>query len=313
MLSAEQAAEHSAKRSMIFAKTDTPHFTQLIFSWNAFRPKQGYFKFNVQVRDAKTQRWYDWHRMTEWGANVQRSFRHETLGSTYHHVRLEMPSGNYADGLRISVEALEGANLKKVRGLFVSVSNLRTFEAERLDRSITGLPSLALSRVPQQSQKVLDHPKKDVLCSPTSCCMLTSYLLKKRLDPIDFANKSYDNGLNAYGSWPFNIAHAFERARGKCFFRVARLESFGQLHSMLKKEIPVVVSVRGHIDGAFKDYDDGHLLLVVGWNQAQQKVICHDPAFESNEETRVSYDIASFLRAWEKSRRLAYCAMHART
>ena len=32
----------------------------------------------------------------------------------------------------------------------------------------------------------------------------------------------------------------------------------------------------------------------------------HDPALASDEKTLKEYDVASFLRAWESSRRLAY-------
>jgi Peptidase_C39 like family len=309
IFSHDRLEANSNKGSMTFEKVGVPNFTQLIFSWNALRPKLGYFQFNVQVRDSKTKRWSDLYRMAEWGANVQRSFYQKSYGAIFNHVRLDVSPRRHADGLRISVEALEGARLNNLRGLFVCISHLRNFERESHDDAITRLPSIVLSSVPRQSQKVLDHPKKEVLCSPTSCCMLTSYLLKKLLDPVEFAHQSYDNGLNIYGSWPFNTAHAFEHARGKCFFYVSRLESFAKVYSMLKKGIPVVVSVRGHLEGAFKEYDDGHLLVIIGWDQSQKKVVCHDPAFETNEETRVSYDVIPFMRAWERSHRLAYCAM----
>ena len=155
---------------------------------------------------------------------------------------------------------------------------------------------------------VLHHPKKEVLCSPTSSSMVTGYLTQKHVDSIGFARKAYDNGLNAYGSWPFNTAHAFEYAKGRFLFRVQRLASFAELHRLLKRKIPVVVSVRGKIAGAPQEYKEGHLLVVVGWNKEKKKVLCHDPAFTSNDKVRVSYDMRSFLAAWERSRRLAYCA-----
>jgi hypothetical protein len=155
---------------------------------------------------------------------------------------------------------------------------------------------------------MLNHHKKEVLCSPTSCSMLVSYLMKKRIDPVLFADNAYDAGLNAYGSWPFNVAHAFEVCKGKYLFHVERLSSFSSLYHYLRKKIPVVVSVRGKIIGAPKEYNDGHLLLVVGWDQYHKKVICHDPAIAHSKETRVAYDARSFIRAWELSRRLAYIA-----
>ncbi|MEX0940730.1 MAG: C39 family peptidase [Candidatus Babeliales bacterium] len=307
----EQALQNKEKSKILFSKLSTPQFTQLIFSWNAFRPQNGYFSFHAQVRDVVTKKWYDWHTMMHWGKEEQRSFKEERTQSTnYHHVRLELPKSKKADALRIMVKAQNNANLSNIRGLHVCVSNLLNFKNELFNKKIN-MPSAVIENVPTISQMVLDHPKKEVLCSPTSSCMLVSNLIKKNIDPVQFAQKAYDNGLNAYGSWPFNTAHAFECANGSFYFCVQRLSAFIDLYRMLAKKIPVVVSVRGVLLGAPKEYDKGHLLIVIGWDNQNKKVICHDPAFEDIQKTRVSYDINSFLSAWERSRRLAYCGFPA--
>ncbi len=70
--------------------------------------------------------------------------------------------------------------------------------------------------------------------------------------------------------------------------------------------MPVVVSVRGYLQGAPQEYKQGHLLLVVGWDQATQSVICHDPAIFGDQVVEYAYDLSDFLRAWELSHRLAY-------
>jgi hypothetical protein len=95
------------KAHLTFTKTAIPKFKQLIFSWNAYRPKQGYFTFYVQSEDASSKKWSPWYRMVEWGSAVQRS-HHIKFGSfdpQYHHVRLEQGSGCYASGFRLKVEA----------------------------------------------------------------------------------------------------------------------------------------------------------------------------------------------------------------
>jgi Peptidase_C39 like family len=308
VFSPEQMVANKTQTSLFFSKLNTPAFTQLIFSWNSFRPKRGYFIFKAQVRDAQTKRWYDWHKMVEWGTHVQRSFRHETLGTTYHHVRLELPRNKQADALRIKIEAHDGASLSKLQAIFVSISNLSKFKSEAKDQSLLQLPTAKVTGVPAQSQMVLHHTKKEVLCSPTSLTMVVSYLIQKPVDAVGFARKAHDDGLDAYGSWPFNTASAFEQVKGNYLFRVQRLASFADLHQLLKRKIPVVVSVRGNIEGAAKEYDQGHLLVVVGWDKERKKVLCHDPAFDANSKVPVAYDLRSFLTAWERSRRLAYCA-----
>ena len=133
------------------------------------------------------------------------------------------------------------------------------------------------------------------------------YFLDKRINTIEFAQKAYDAGLDAYGSWPFNIAHAYE-VFNTVLFRVTRLHSFVDLHRLLSQHIPVIVSIWGKIDGAPKIYDEGHLLIVIGWDKKRKKVLCHDSRFEQSKKTSVAYDVRSFLAAWERSRRLAYCA-----
>lgn len=306
--SPKERLKHKVNSSLSFNKTDLPQFSQLIFSWNAARPTKGYFTFWGQVRDARTKKWYEWHKMMEWGAHVQRSFFSKNVdGTIYNHVRLDMPTESKADAVRIMVEPHDGADLSLFYALYVSISDLTAFSAEVIKKPYSA-QSVRIWGVPVQSQMVLDHPKKDTLCSPTSCSMLIGYFTKK-YDSLLCADQVFDTGLSAYGSWPFNTAYAFEACSHSVFFYVTRLKSFAALHSLLKKKIPVIVSVRGPLANAPLPYQHGHLLVVVGWDKGTQKVICHDPAHPSNAEVVTSYPLADFLTAWERSRRLSYIAM----
>lgn len=303
----EDAVRNRSRDSLIFSKIDVPAFTQLIFSWNAKRPASGYFSFYGQVRDAKTKKWHDWHKMVEWGTHKQCSYASKNAGSSHHHVRLELPQNAPADGLRLGVYAHNGADLAFIKGLFAATAQMSDFEAERVGL-LKQLPSVSVDNVPTFSQKSLLHDDKDSMCSPTSTTMLAGFLSGSKIDPITFAKNSYDHGLQAYGSWPFNTAHAYELNEGKSWFHVSRLPSFSALHAKLLQGIPVVVSVRGPLKGAPKDYPKGHLLIVVGYDQKRGKVLCHDPAIEGHHNTPIAYDLKSFINAWESSRRLAYIA-----
>ncbi|MGE0010274.1 MAG: C39 family peptidase [Candidatus Babeliales bacterium] len=304
----EDALRNSSRTSLFFSKCDIPEFTQFIFSWNAKRPLKGDFSFYGQVRDAKTKKWHDWHKMIEWGSSKQCSYASKHVsGSSHHHVRLELPLHAPADAVRVGVHAHNGADLSCIRALFATTAHLGNFEPERV-AALKQLPSVKVEKVPTFSQKSLEHEDKDSLCSPTSTTMLAGFLSGSHIDPTIFAKKAYDHGLQAYGSWPFNTAHAYELADGKTWFHVARLPSFKALHAKLTQDIPVVVSVRGPLKGAPKDYPKGHLLIVVGWDQKRNKVLCHDPAIEGHRNTPIAYDAKSFIAAWESSRRLAYVA-----
>lgn len=307
-LSEVEQENNKNEKEISFAKKDIPVFTQLVFSWNAFRPAKGCFVFYAQIRNAENKKWSKWHRMMMWGANVQKSFVTEADKiSNYQHVRLELSPGHLADGFSIRIEAIDGANLSLMKSFSVNVANFNDFNSE--DATIMDIRiSVYIKKVPCFSQLQLNHPRNDGLCSPTSCAMLTSYLLARTVDPIDFAEKSLDTGMDKYGSWPFNMAHAFERSEGKVSFAVARLNSFTNLHDHLCKGIPVVVSVRGHLPGAPKLYQNGHLLIVVGYDSKSKEVICHDPAVADVQLCKKRYPLQSFMSAWERSHRLAYLA-----
>jgi len=302
------------KHDFMFLKNDLPHFTQLMFSWNAFRPSEGHFTFYVQVRDAKNKKWGTWHKMAEWGANVQRSFASTSEnGAKYLHVRLEAQDGHEADAFKIRVNASQGTDLSQFRSFAVSLSNFHQFKESSIDHAICTLPSTHVANVPKQSQFKVPYERNDSICSPTSVGMLIGSLTDKKVDYRQLVRGSFDNGLNVHGSWPFNMAHAFEHCKGDVYFSVGRLHSFVQLHERLQKGVPVVVSVRGHLAGAPKIYEKGHLLVVVGWDAKRRQVICHDPAFKSNHKVLKRYAISSFLRAWDRSHRLAYLADPVRT
>lgn len=310
----QELQDAEKKHDFMFVKQGLPAFTQLMFSWNAFRPAEGHFTFYVQVRDAKRQTWGSWHKMAEWGAGVQRSFASTAKDAVkYLHVRLEANPGHEADAFKIRVQASTGADLSQFRSFAVSLSNFHQFKESSIDNMIRSLPSAHVANVPKQSQFRVPYSRNDSICSPTSVGMLIGSLTDQKIDYCKLVRGSFDNGLNVHGSWPFNMAHAFEQCKGNVHFAVGRLHSFAQLHERLKKGIPVVVSVRGHLYGAPKVYEKGHLLVVIGWDAKRKQVICHDPAFKSNHKVLKRYTIASFLRAWDRSHRLAYLADPVRT
>ena len=185
---------------------------------------------------------------------------------------------------------------------------MNKFEPEQVTAKVAQLPSVHISHVPKISQFALEHAENGRFCSPVSCTMLVQYLTKFAIDPIQFASRSYDAGLNAYGSWPFNMAHAFERCNGKNWFFTTRLNSFTDLYNQLMRGIPVVVSVRGTLPRAPRSYPHGHLLIVVGWDSETKEVICHDPAMDQHYTTLKRYRLYDFLHSWEQSRRLTYWA-----
>lgn len=308
-ISREEAQAYENKKELLFLRDHVEPFTQLLFSWNAVRPAKGYLSFWVQARDKVTKSWGMWHKMIEWGADVQRSFLTPSdRFNHYVHVRLESVAGKSSDAFRIKIKAHDGARIADMKSFAVSLSDWSIFKPED-SRSLVDLDSVRVHKVPKYSQFMLEHPRNDSLCSPTSMSMMTAYLTNQDVDAINFAEHSYDNGLKAYGSWPFNMAHAYEVCNGSHWFAVARANSFRLLHTWLtKNNMPVVVSVRGPLAGAARPYAHGHLMVVIGYDAKRKEVICHDPAFENSAKTRKRYALRDFLEAWERSKRLVYLA-----
>lgn len=303
----EDQKKNAQKKAIICEKINIPQFTQMIFSWNAIRPKKGSLIFYSQVRDKKTKEWdLQWHKMAEWGADVQKSFFSRGTASVFYYARLEATGLEGADGFRIKVEAHYDHDLSLVKHLYVSLSDFQSFLSEPYKERAQGLPSFMLTNVPQESQMILEHPKANALCSPTSVSMIVGSLIKKNIDPLAFAYSVHDTGLNIYGNWAFNMAHAFEHCKGKAAFYATRLDSFTSLYNLLKKRVPLAVSVRGPMKGSATPYEKGHILVVVGWDGKKREVICHDPAFDTIDEVYTRYDINEFIVAWERSRRLTY-------
>jgi len=192
-----------------------------------------------------------------------------------------------------------------VHRLSVALSDFNLFRAENI---VDQLSSVYIAGLPLIAQFLLDHPDAHRMCSPTSCTMLIESLTHQQKDPINCALNCFDNGLGAYGSWPYNTAHAFEMCEGKIHFCVQRMNNFPDLHQQLMKGVPVIVSVRGTLPGALKAFPHGHLIVVAGWDNETREVLCHDPAAEKHEDVFKRYPLEDFLRAWERSNRLAYVA-----
>lgn len=300
-------AGNGNKKSLFFMQDNVSPFTQLIFSWNALRPKQGHFSFYVQVRDAATKKWGSWHRMVDWGKDVQRSYLSKSDGfSSYVHVRLETDNKKNADAFRIKVEPQKSAPLSLVRNVSVALSDFNNFKVESHKNVDSSLGSIHLSNIPSIAQFALEHEDKGRICSPVSCSMVVHYMTGQYKDPLDFAAGVFDVGLGVYGSWGCNMAHAFEHSDGKTHFFVRRMNTFADIHQQLVQALPVVVSIRGSLPGALKPFPHGHLMVVVGWDSNAREVLCHDPASDNHDTVFKRYPLEHFLRAWESSHRLAY-------
>jgi len=299
--------QNAFAQEVFFTRSAINQFTQLVFSWNVLRSQKGYFSFFIQVRDAATKQWGIWHHMVDWGATIQKTYISKSDGvSSYVHVRLELETKKMADGFRLKVVAHDEASLQSLQGLYITTSNFNAFKEEDSTRVSEKMCSVMIKDVPRIAQFSLGHEDHPRMCSPVSCSMVMGYLTKKMYDPLACARGVFDTGLSVYGSWGCNCAYAFDMIQGLVSVYVKRCNSFRDIHQSLCHKVPVIVSVRGVLPGALKPFPHGHLLVVVGWDQDMQEVICHDPAAYDEQSVLKRYSLISFLHAWERSHRLVY-------
>ncbi len=305
----------SIKNSYIWQATTNDPFTELIFSWNSLRPKKGKLLFYVSV---KHNYWSGWYCAAEWTNNSQQTFVNTKNPFVhYKHVRLELAKKRKATAFRIKVVAQNGANLKKLKALFVNFSDMNKF---CINKPKTDLETVRFKKINPQSQMTINHPRFRDFCSPTSLSMMINYFLgSEKIDDLkryipNFAKKVHDNSyLDIYGNWILNVAQAYDSTYGNVFFRVQRLNGFNELYYFLSKKIPVAVSVRGCLKGGAKPYNNGHFILVVGWDKNRQALLCIDSAFKTNKKTLRAYNVNNFLNAWGTSRNLSYIALPRKT
>lgn len=306
-----EAKDYEDKAPLCIWDQTTPFsFNELIVSWNAQRPKRGKITIWVSV---KKNEWSPWHRMAVWGSNFQQTFVNK-LNTLVHtkHVRVELQQRHMAQAFRVKAVFSDGAQKTDLRALFVCYNNSKHF---RIKKPSPHKQSVIINDVPRQSQMDLQHERHKDLCSPTSLAMITSYLNNKltgkKNNPdihnsaIQLAKKVHDNGIDIYGNWLLNVAQAYDTCKGLAFFRVERLNSFDDLLGHLERKIPIAVSVR-KLRGGATPYANGHFIVVVGWDKAQQRVICIDPAFRPKQAMLKRYHINNFLRAWGLSKNLSY-------
>ncbi len=304
----DQKTLQPAQKTMTWQQECLPNSTEFIVSWDAKRPLTGSLLFSVQVQYTDLA-WSDWIPIAAWGHNFQTSFpslNTELINRDGSILMTRQPAKIFA----VRVDALDGASLSNLHRLTMNTAPIRA-QTDTSKNSLL-LPSVLIKGVPQRSQLLVKHPDAYFICAPTSASNTLNYLLaQKNLPTIitetlitqvqDRCYVDYEK-LSAFGNWTLNTSAIYACSHGAIQCHVERLKNFAHLHDRLQAGYPVVVSICCKVPGGAFEYEYGHLITVIGWDQETQSVICIDPAFPTDEQTMVSYALADFLIAWEKNR-----------
>lgn len=299
----EGAMLHLSNVQSHWQQTDLQPFDELILSWNGSRPIQGHYLFYIR---AYTDSWSPWLLYATWGSSGQSSFLNEAKD---HKLRvyqdaLEVMEGHKATGFEIKIVTEQEACLQNIHHLHVYTNSDRIKEPQAHSHTYVSPVHLEVGGL---SQMVLDHKRCQDLCSPTSVTAVSRYLSKNQtLNPVNLAQNAWDSGFDIFGNWAFNVAESANQLGSDWSVWVQRLTSFDQIYHNLHQKTPVIVSIRGPLKGGALAYAKGHLLAVIGYDPQDKKVICMDPAFPTDQQTHVRYNLSDFMEAWNRRGNIAY-------
>lgn len=276
-------------------------FKEVLFSWNSRALKRGELTIQISLKGKQWSPWYDY---AVWGGDRQSGSRlkDDETGIVIDDDIVSSKTPCTGFKVRVISNRVNVGRLLHSLHACTSDPSEANIQKDPLKKSFS---SIHLP-VPAISQMLLPHQRHRDLCSPTSMTSVVNFLGNLEVDPVVFSESVKDQKYDIFGNWVLNVAEASSYLGEKWRCWVERMSGFDKLHECLKKGVPVVVSFRGPIKGGAFPYESGHLVVVNGYDEKDQSVLCMDPAFPSQDETCVRYPLEDFLQAWGRRRNLAY-------
>ena len=273
---------------------DADPFAEAVASWAAETPEGTWLE--ARVRASVARRWTRWYSLGVWAETTATAARHSVPGQ-------RDEDGEVAtDVLRLAARAqsfqaelllfsMRADVLPRVRAFSVVTSTPGAGRPYRADRAAWG----TVLEVPRRSQMVYPDGG-EAWCSPTCVAMALAHYGIDVAVP-DAAADTYDWAYGGSGNWSFNVAYA---ARFGLDAHVARFGSLFEVERAILGGVPIVTSYaweRGELDGAPVDRSDGHLGVVIGFDERGDPVV-NDPAAPRDDEVRRTYPRWQFERQW---------------
>ncbi len=295
--------------SLTWTQQNTLPFEELLITWNALRPAQGHYSIYVSV---DTGNWSPWLLYATWGNDFQKGTIStlENIPVQVYQDAVETLEGKTGNGFKVKIIAEKGADISGLKSIHVCSSRPNSMDISSPCINITKSYQLAVNGL---SQMALIDERGNRLCSPTSTTAVVRFLKNEdTLNPIQFAENVWDASFDIFGNWVFNVAEAYNQIKDSsisCW--VERLTGFQSILESLQEGFPVVISLRGPLPGSAQPYKSGHLLAVIGFDGRTQEVICMDPAFDKDDETKVRYKLEDLMTAWNRRKNVAYIFRNA--
>lgn len=271
---------------------ESDQFLELVLSWNVRNLADSQIVFSVSI--GNEDGFGDFHILGSFLENNNRSL---------------MASQN--DYSRHSIDTLTNKdsannNLIKLKVVFTSkdnellalenisvttklVNNELIFSEALLTNKFIDVPAIQQLSVP-----VIGN----IICSPTSVAMVVNYF-GKEFTQEEMSRKVYDNGAKIYGNWTLNASYAGSLAG--LYGRVEYVFDFQTIIDYINNDIPVVLSIKTQtkeqLEGTIMAYADGHLLVLVGFEQIDGKWygIVNDPAEYEDSKVQRKYQLDQLI------------------
>lgn len=280
---------------------ETSSFDELLISWNAARPKTGYYTIYVSV---KQETWTPWLLYAHWGQDFQEGTKTRYEGCP---VRVSadaviVPEESKSQAFRILVLAQEGAELENFAALHVCATEKGQSFNSKLDPATKSV-DLSVPSVPQLAAGEMGRR----LCSPSSTLAIVRYFTEEStVEQLTFAMQAHDSYFDIFGNWVLNTSAAYPYLPNGVSCWVEKLFSVDALIAKLHSGCPVVISVRPPLrHSELPPEVTGHLIVVKGYDATTQEFLCMDP-YSPAEDTFKRYHIEDLLTAWEKREHVAY-------
>lgn len=290
------SAYDKTQTKCLWEVTHANPFNELIISWNILRPRKGSYQLFISL---KNEEWSPWYSYAEWGSHSQKSFHHQDTQFTVFQDTISVKQ--QATGWRVLIQTEDIKNLNDLEALYASMPQKQQSNQQNLIGK-----SICLN-MPALSQLKIQDPRSKRICSPASVTAVLAFLLgTDPLNPLVVAEKIWDTNFDIFGNWTFATACAYALLGKGWESRVAFLSGFEEILQLLKAGFPVITSVKGCLPGSHLSYEEGHLLVVRGFDDKQSKVLCMDPAFPEDYQTFVAYPLDDYLACWHRRKNIAY-------
>ena len=280
------------------------NYKDAIASWNASTPAGCWLE--IQFRARYGAHWSKWYILGIWASDKSTIRRHSVkaqddsdgfvAADTFISSHKDESTNKFQ--LRLRLFSVDGVSSPHVKNASVAYSTA----APKAARPSRGNPALWNTRLKVLQCSQMVYPDGgDVWCSPTSVTMVLSYWdgytgpreprVRTTVDGV------FDWIYGGHGNWPFNTAYA---AMFGYESYVARFTSVARAEEFIAAGVPVIISIawgKGELTGVHTKSSDGHLLVLVGFDEAGNPIV-NDPDSQDEASVQRTYLRSEFEPLW---------------